>query len=215
LKVKPHLYDEVFLFEIMMKKEIDQNEFISTALFGALWGLIEISLGTILHASKIPFRGTVLTIIAVVIITISRSFINYKGSMTAISSVAATLKLITLPGFNITPFIAIMMQGIIAEIVFSFFTYSFISSLLTGSLILLYTLIHSLIMQGIFFGFGIYNVYLEILNSIGKAINYEGEMSLILIPLIVFLYIFIGAGAGWFGYVTSNRTKEILQESVL
>jgi len=59
LKVKPHLYDEVFLFEIMMKKEIDQNEFISTALFGALWGLIEISLGTILHASKIPFRGTV------------------------------------------------------------------------------------------------------------------------------------------------------------
>ena len=70
-------------------------------------------------------------------------------------------------------------------------------------------------MQGIFFGFGIYNVYLEILNSIGKAINYEGEMSLILIPLIVFLYIFIGAGAGWFGYVTSNRTKEILQESVL
>jgi len=198
-----------------MKKDLDHNEFISTALFGALWGVIEISLGTILHASKIPFRGTLLTIIAVVLITISRSFINYKGSMTAISSVAATLKLITLPGFNITPFIAIMMQGIIAEIVFSFFTYSFISSLLTGSLILLYTLIHSLIMQGIFFGFGIYNVYLEILNSIGKAINYEGEMSLILIPLIFFLYIFIGAGAGWFGYVTSNRTKEILQESVL
>ncbi len=215
MKVKPHLYDEVFLFEIMMKKEIDQNEFISTALFGALWGLIEISLGTILHASKIPFRGTVLTIIAVVIITISRSFINYKGSIIAISSVAATLKLITLPGFNITPFIAIMMQGTIAEIVFSFFTYNLVSSLFTGSLILLYTLIHSLIMQGIFFGFGIYNVYLEILNSIGKAINYEGEISLILIPVIVFLYIFIGASAGWFGYATANRTREILQESVV
>ena len=215
IKLKPHLSDEVFLFVIIMKKDLDNNECVATALFGALWGVIEVSLGTILHASKIPFRGTVLTIIAVVLITISRSFINYKGSIIVISSVAATLKLITLPGFNITPFIAIMMQGIIAEIVFSSLTYNLISSLLTGSLILLYTLIHSLIMQGIFFGFGIYNVYMGIMNSIGKAINYEGEMSLILIPVIVFLYIFFGAVAGWFGYATATRAKEILKESVL
>lgn len=198
-----------------MKKVLNYNEFITTALFGALWGVIEVSLGTILHASKIPFRGTALTIIAVVLITTSRSFINYKGSMIAISAVAASLKLITLPGFNITPFIAILMQGIIAEVVFTFFSYHLISALLSGSFIMLYTLIHSLIMQGIFFGLGIYNVYVEILNSIGKAINYEGKMALILIPLIVFMYILTGAGAGWFGYLTANRTKEILQESVL
>lgn len=198
-----------------MKKELNYNEFIITALFGALWGIIEISLGTILHASKIPFRGTALTIIAVVLITTSRSFINYKGSMILISTVAATLKLIMLPGFNITPFIAILMQGIIAEIVFTFFSYQLISSLLAGSFIMLYTLIHSLLMQGIFFGLGIYNVYIEIMNSIGKAINYEGQMSLILIPVIVFIYILTGAGAGWFGYLTANRTKEILQESLL
>lgn len=203
-----------FLFERFMKNDLDYNELITTALFGALWGVIEVFLGTILHASKIPFRGTVLTIIAVVLITTSRSFINYKGSMIAISAVVATLKLITLPGFNITPFIAIIMQGIIAEIIFSFFNYNFISSLFAGSSILIYTLIHSLIMQGIFFGLGIYNVYIELLNSIGKAINYDGQMSLVLIPVIFLLYILIGAGTGWFGYATANRTKEILKESI-
>jgi len=204
-----------FFIEIIMKKNLNYNEFISTALFGALWGIIEISLGTILHATKIPFRGTALTIIAVVLITISRSFINYKGSIIAISSVVASIKLITLPGFNITPFIAIMMEGFIGEIIFSTLSYNFISSLLAGLSIMIYTLLHSLIMQGIFFGLGIYNVYLGIMNSIGKAINYDGEISLILIPVIVFLYILIGAGAGWFGYATANRTKEILQESIL
>jgi ABC-type thiamin/hydroxymethylpyrimidine transport system permease subunit len=196
-----------------MKNDLDYNELITSALFGALWGVIEVFLGTILHASKIPFRGTVLTIIAVVLITTSRSFINYKGSMIAISAVAATLKLITLPGFNITPFIAIIMQGIIAEIVFSFFNYNFISSLFAGSSIMLYTLIHSLIMQGIFFGLGIYNVYIELLNSIGRAMNYDGQMSLVLIPIIILLYILFGAGAGWYGYATANRTKQILKES--
>ncbi|HMN17371.1 MAG TPA: ECF transporter S component [Ignavibacteriaceae bacterium] len=198
-----------------MKKDLDYNELITTALFGALWGVIEISLGTILHASKIPFRGTALTIIAVVLITTSRSFINYKGSVIAISTVAATLKLVTLPGFNITPFIAILMQGIIAEIIFSFFNYNFISSLLAGSAIMFYTLVHSLLMQGVFFGLGIYNVYIQVLNSAGKAINYEGEMSLILIPVIVLLYIISGAGAGWFGFTTANRTKELLKENVI
>jgi len=177
--------------------------------------VVEISLGTLLHATKIPFRGTALTIIAVVLITISRSFINYKGSIIAISSVVASIKLITLPGFNITPFIAIMMEGFIGEIIFSTLSYNFISSLLAGLSIMIYTLLHSLIMQGIFFGLGIYNVYLGIMNSIGKAINYDGEISLILIPVIVFLYILIGAGAGWFGYATANRTNEILQESIL
>ncbi|HSL90671.1 MAG TPA: hypothetical protein VK870_15310 [Ignavibacteriaceae bacterium] len=198
-----------------MKNDLDYNELITTALFGALWGVIEVFLGTILHASKIPFRGTALTIIAVVLITTSRSFINYKGSMIAISAVAATLKLITLPGFNITPFIAIIMQGIIAEIVFSFINYNFITSLFAGSSIMLYTLIHSLIMQGIFFGLGIYNVYIDLLNSIGKAINYDGQLSLVLIPVIFLLYILIGVGAGWFGYATANRTKEILKESII
>lgn len=198
-----------------MKNDLDYNQVITTALFSAMWGVIEVSLGTLLHASKIPFRGTLLTIIAVILITLSRSFNNYKGSILVISSVAATLKLITLPGFNITPFIAILMQGMIAEIIFSIFKYNLVSALLTGASIMIYTLAHGLIMQGVFFGLGIYNIYIDILNSIGKAINYKGEISLILVPVIVFLYILTGAFAGWFGYTSANRTKEILQENVL
>jgi hypothetical protein len=196
-----------------MENNKRKNEIILTALFGTLWGVIEISIGTLLHASKMPFRGTLLTIIAVVIIIISRSFVNYKGSLVAISSVAAAIKLITLPGFNITPFLAIMIEGIIGEMVFSIFSYSLFSSLISGSLILLYTLTHSLIMQGVFFGFGIYNVYLEILNSIGKAINYNGEISYLLIPVIILIYILLGMAAGWFGWKTAKRSKEILEES--
>ena len=196
-----------------MEKDLRKNDIILTALFGALWGVIELSLGTVLHASKLPFRGTILTIVAVVLISVSRSFITYKGSVIAISSVAASLKLITIPGFNITPFIAIIVEGIIGELVFTVLSYNFISSLITGSLILIYTLIHSFVMQGVFFGFNIYNVYIDIINSIGKSINYKGEISYLIIPLIVFIYIFLGSLAGWFGWATANRAKEILKEN--
>src|SRR5690606_8335737 len=116
-----------------MEKDLRKNDIILTALFGALWGVIELSLGTVLHASKLPFRGTILTIVAVVLISVSRSFITYKGSVIAISSVAASLKLITIPGFNITPFIAIIVEGIIGELVFTVLSYNFISSLITRS----------------------------------------------------------------------------------
>src|SRR5690606_1197416 len=119
----------------------------------------------------------------------------------------------TIPGFNITPFIAIIVEGIIGELVFTVLSYNFISSLITGSLILIYTLIHSFVMQGVFFGFNIYNVYIDIINSIGKSINYKGEISYLVIPLIVFIYIFLGSLAGWFGWATANRAKEILKEN--
>jgi len=197
----------------MKNDDIKYRDIKTTALFSALWAAIELSIGTILHASKIPFRGTILTIIAIIIITTSRSFVNYKGSIIAISSVTATLKLVTLPGFNITPFFAIFIEGLIGEIIFSLFSYSRLTSIITGSLTLLYTLIHSLIMQGVFFGFGIYKVYLGILNSIGKEINYRGEISYLIIPLMVFAYILLGAFAGWFGWKTAKRAKEILQEN--
>jgi len=198
-----------------MEKDLRKNDIILTALFGALWGVIELSLGTVLHASKLPFRGTILTIVAVVLISVSRSFITYKGSVIAISSVAASLKLITIPGFNITPFIAIIVEGIIGELVFTVLSYNFISSLITGSLILIYTLIHSFVMQGVFFGFNIYNVYIDIINSIGKSINYKGEISYLVIPLIVFIYILLGSLAGWFGWAAANRAKEILKENLV
>jgi hypothetical protein len=95
----------------MEKNNIKYNEAMGTALFGALWSSVELSLSTILHASKISFRGTYLTIIAIALITISRSFVNYKGSIRAISYLAATLKLVTIPGFNLTPFFAILQEN--------------------------------------------------------------------------------------------------------
>jgi hypothetical protein len=198
-----------------MEQDLKNKEIILTAVFGALWGIMEISLGTLLHASRIPFRGTMMTIAAVVIITISRSFINYKGSVIAVCSIAATIKLITLPGFNITPFVAILAEGIIGEIIFSSFSYNLFTSVITGSAILLYTLAHSLVMQGIFFGFGIYNVYLDIMNSIGRAINYNGRISSVMIPLIVFFYVLLGSAAGWFGWRSAKRSKDILESEGL
>ncbi|HOJ17967.1 MAG: hypothetical protein GX452_01165 [Ignavibacteriales bacterium] len=193
-----------------MKIKTENTELIYTALFAGLWGVVEVTIGTILHASRIPFRGSLLTIVAIILITTSRFFINYKGSILALCSVAATIKLITLPGFNITPFIAIMMEGIIGEIVFSIMKYNLLSSVLAGSLIMIYTLLHSLFMQGVFFGLGIYNVYIDLMNSIGRGLNYEGEISYIMIPLIIIAYIIVGGAAGLFGWKTANRTYEIL-----
>jgi len=202
-------FDEAF-FLGSMKNITNNSELIYTALFAGLWGVMEVTVGTILHTSRLPFRGTLLTIAAVVIITIARSFINYRGSILALCTAAATIKLITLPGFNITPFIAIMMEGLIGEAVFTLMKYKLWACVVAGSSIMIYTLLHSLIMQGVFFGMGIYNVYIDLMNSLGKGLNYDGEMSYIMIPIIISLYLIVGGAAGVFGWKTANRSKEIL-----
>ncbi len=198
-----------------MSKNLQQNDITITAIFGAFWGVIEVTLGTMLQISKIPFRGTFLTLIAIFIIMVSRSFLNYKGAILSVSFTAASLKLISIVGFNITPFFAIIMEGLIAELIFLLFPYSVFSSVAAGSLILFYTLIHGLIMQGIFFGPGIYGVYITIINGIGGEISYNGELSYLVIPVIVVFYLCTGGLMGWFGWKSGERAHEILSEEIL
>ncbi len=198
-----------------MIKELRRNEIAVTAVFGAFWGVIEITLGTMLQISKIPFRGTFLTLIAIFIIIVSRSFLNYKGAIIAVSATAASLKLIAVSGVNVTPFIAIIMEGFIGEVIFLLFPFTLFSVIAAGSLILVYTLIHGLIMQGIFFGPGIYQVYLEIINGLGREINYNGELAYAMVPLIVSSYILLGGVMGWYGWRTGKRALEILGEEAV
>ncbi|MGZ6346947.1 MAG: hypothetical protein ACXWNC_05195 [Anaerolineales bacterium] len=51
------------------------RELVTMAVFGALWGVVEISLGSVLHAIKIPLTGLALTAIGLLVALIGRLFV--------------------------------------------------------------------------------------------------------------------------------------------
>lgn len=141
------------------------------AVFGTLWGLMEVTLGTALKGLRIPFTGLVMAACATVVILAGRRFARRRGSVVMMGGVAALIKVFSLGGFVIGPVWAIVFEGLLAEIVLTTFGLNRLSSMLTGVVLLGYTTVHPFVAQGVLYGSDIYTIYLEMLRKFAAVLH--------------------------------------------
>ena len=99
--------------------KLSTRELATIAVFGTLWGISEISLGSVLKSLNIPFSGAVLAAIGLVIALVGRAFVPKKGSTLFVGVIAMLLKLFSLGGVIIGPMVGIFSEALVAEIALS------------------------------------------------------------------------------------------------
>jgi hypothetical protein len=183
-------------------------------IFGALWGLMEITLGTILKGLRIPMGGAMLTALACIIFLTGRYFIPKRGSVLMMGAIAAFLKIFSVGTVIAGPFMAILIEATIAEVLLLLFGTNRLSYIITASSLTLYTVVHPFISQGIIFGDNIYKIYFESFRRFSElfdiGLNYLG----LIIAGYVLVHLAIGITAGWVAYSIATRTKDELSHSV-
>jgi len=184
-------------------------------IFGALWGLMEITLGLTIKGLRIPMGGAVLTAISCVIFLTARYFINRRGSIFLMVAVAATLKIFSVGTVIAGPFMAILIEAGIAEVLISLLRVNRLSYIITSVTLCLYTIIHPFIAQGLIFGDDIYQIYLETFRKTSLILNIDLTYLAWIITLYAALHIFLGFIAGWLAYSLSIRVGQELQETSL
>ncbi|MFU8773240.1 MAG: hypothetical protein ACNA8H_12575, partial [Anaerolineales bacterium] len=85
--------------------KLSTRELATLAVFGALWGLVEISLGSVLKTLNVPLSGVVLAAIGLTIALTGRAFVPRRGSTLFIGVLAMLLKMFSLGGVIIGPMI--------------------------------------------------------------------------------------------------------------
>lgn len=193
----------------MTSQKIKLNNVKTTAVFSAVWAGIEISLTPILSTVKFPLRGFVLSIFAVVILVAAGKFVDKKGNLFSIGIACATLKFALTGHFSIAAVFAVILQGLIAELIIKPGSTSKIRAVLTGTLILTYTFVHGLLLQTLYFGKSIFDVYGKFLSFITGS-NDENLLIYLLYFLSV-LYFICGAFAGYTGFNLSEKINKQLQ----
>jgi len=88
-------------------------------------------------------------------------------------AIAAILKVFSVGTVIAGPFMAILIESLIAEITISLLGIHRFSYVLTAALLTLYTIIHPFIAQGIIFGENIYKIYLEIFQKIAQLLHID------------------------------------------
>ena len=177
------------------------RELVTMAVFGALWGGIEISLGSVLHAIKLPLTGLSLTAIGLLIALIGRLFVPRRGSTFFIGVIATVLKLFSIGNILIGPMIGILTEALVAELILDIFPkptrLSFMLAVAGGSL---WTLIQPFVTGLLIFGRTLLPIWLDMVDQGSRLFGLGSQAALWIVLALFLLYLAVGAVAGWLAW---------------
>jgi ABC-type thiamin/hydroxymethylpyrimidine transport system permease subunit len=194
---------------------LSTRELVLLGIFGALWGGVEISLGSLFHTLNIPMTGMLLSAIGLMVVLVGRYYVPRVGSTFFLGVIAALLKMLSLGGIVIWPMIAILMEALVAEIILTLFRKpSRLSFLAAGTLGVFYTLIHPFFSQGLLAGQGVLFVW-ELLVERGlQVLGLSMTTAWIVVGLYALLHLATGFMAGWLAWGIAQALRDRLRRSI-
>ncbi len=173
------------------------RDLVYIGVFGALWGAVESTAGSVLHMLNVPFAGAVLSALGITIALIGRLYVPQRGSLIFIGCVAALLKLFSLGGVVLNPILGILMESLLAEGALilaghsSRFTFAW-----AGALAVLSTLAQPFVTQGLLAGQGLLVIYVRTIERGAGALGVNPALALVVLGLLAALHLLLGAAAG-------------------
>ena len=135
------------------------------AAFGALWGALEITLGSFLHALKLPFGGTALGVVAAALLVAQRQVLPRRGLSLATGVVAALCKSVSPGGVILGPMIAITAEALLVELALLPAPRSRLAAAWAGALVVCWATFQKVIGQYVYLGEDIIDLYVALLEQ--------------------------------------------------
>jgi hypothetical protein len=188
--------------------KLSTRELATIAVFGTLWGLSEISLGSALKSLNIPFSGALLSAIGLTIALVGRSFVPKKGSTLFIGVIAMLLKLFSLGGVIIGPMVGIISEALVAELVLSLMgKHRRVAFLLAGALGVTWTLLQPFVTGPLLFGRTLFIVWLDLLDTGTRFLGLDANAAFVIVVALLAIYLSIGCVVGWLSWDLARQLK--------
>jgi len=181
------------------------------AVFGALWGIVEISLGTVLKSIHFPLSGIILAGIGLLIALIARVFVPQKGTILFVGVIAMLLKLFSLGGVIIGPMVGILAEALIAEIVVSLMGISAPGFVLAAALGVAWSAVQPFVTGPLLFGRGLLDVWVGVVARASKMLGLSAQSVLLLMAAFILVHLLLGGVAGWLAWRLGRRLQGRMQ----
>jgi len=179
------------------------RSWVTIGLFGALWAVVEVTLGSYLHVifpaqANTFLTGAVMGGIGATVALTGRHFVPNRGSVLLISIVTALLKLLSPGGAVLGPFVAIIMEGALMEaalwIARTPRRWAFVAG---GALAVGWNLPHKFIMMRLLYGKGIVEVYTKMVQEGSHMLGLGTSAALLILAVLLLVRLLVGAVGGW------------------
>jgi ABC-type thiamin/hydroxymethylpyrimidine transport system permease subunit len=211
-----------------MTTRFTTRDLVYIAVFGALWGALEMTFGSYLHlifpslTTPLVGVGTIMTAIGMVLALIGRLFVPKTGSVLMIGVVVAILKALSIGGVKLPAMLAIIIECLLAELGLLFSRKPGLRRaqssrrggfMLAGCLAVLWTFFHKFFASYVFLGRGIYDVYLGMLKAGSEVLGIGMGYALVIIVAFLFIRIVAGGLAGWLAWDLGKAVQARLTEA--
>ncbi len=192
------------------------RELVTLTVFGTLWGVVEISLGSLLHALNIPLSGAILAAAGITIALIGRLFVPRRGSTFFIGVVAMILKLFSIGSVVVGPMIGILIEATIAEIILTVFGRpTRLSFVVAGALGVLWTLGQPFFTGLVLFGRDIFIIWLDLIDRGSQLLGIDSDAVIWILAILMAAHIIAGTLAGFLAWSAGASLKARLDGSYL
>ena len=197
-------------------KTLTTRDWVYIAVFGALWGAIEITLGAYLHVIFPPLADTFLVGVIMaglggIIALTGRHFVPHTGSVLMIGVVTALLKALSLGGVKIGPMVAILAESLLIEAGLLLTRQpSRWGFALAGALAVSWNFFHKFAMMRLLFGQGVYEVAVNMVKDGNKLLGLDVRYSIAILVTLLFIRLVIGAVAGWLAWDLGGAVRRRL-----
>ena len=180
----------------------------------ALWGFSEATLGGILHALNIPFTGLFVGSTAVLLITLIAAFSNQRGAILRATLIVLSIKGIVSPHTPLTAYAAVLLQGIIGQLLFTFIKQHKLAAFILAVTAMLLSALQKLIILTVVFGNTLWDS-IDIYSSF--VINQfmspaKGETTFQLSYLLMGIYIGIHLVTGILAGILAGKLNKWIEE---
>ncbi|MDZ7738179.1 MAG: nucleoside-triphosphatase [Bacteroidales bacterium] len=165
---------------------------IKASVAGSMWAASEIVIGSFLHNLRVPFSGSILTAIGVILlISISYKWKN-KGLFWRAGLICALMKTLSPSAVIFGPMIAIIIEALILEMTVRLLGRNPAGYITGAVLAMTWSLIQRILTLMLFYGTGIIEVYSELADMAEKQTGIQADMAWL--PIIIILVIDAAAG---------------------
>jgi len=180
------------------------------AVFGAVWGGLEMLLGGVLHGFHIPMRGMLMASVGAFLLCSARLWIGGPWTAVSMGAVAAFLKLFSVGGLVFLPAAAILMESIVAEICFFICGEKVTGCIAAGAGVVVYTVLHRILAIMLIYRTEIEEM-IRLFSAESSLFKEMGLLSTVIILIAyALIHLIIGGVVGLSAYFAVSKARRRL-----
>ena len=177
-----------------------RKNYIIIAILASVWGVIEMQLGTFMHATRLPFVGLLMMAVGIFFQTTARYVTGMRGSALLVAIVVSFLKLLFVGGIAFSTVAAIFIQSVILELIYASDSPSRLRMSLAGGAAVSYSLIHPFFTMPFFMGLTVFDAYHRVTSGGRILLGFSAQSGLIILAALLGVHFLTGFISGFLSF---------------